>query len=185
MLLNCWRPSIGNTIRALEDGIQNNSPVDGEDKKRNATISSMITIPDKSMPQRTILQSQQTSRQPITLTLPSSTPASTPTPKSRSYAVAKTNPSIILPEQWNPCHDRLICALDVRDIPLQTMILVLKKSFPELAVAPLTPAFVDKRLRTLDQDITCRYWMDAISRYPKKVGAVDRKANGERDNAEH
>lgn len=63
-----------------------------------------------------------------------------------------------LPIRWNVTHDRAICVLDARNYGLEQSIRKLRRTFPELDGFVLTPNMIDRRLRTLDQDIECDYW---------------------------
>ena len=92
-----------------------------------------------------------------------------PTSLSNTKLCSKAIPTLPLPEQWNEAHDRLICRLDVRNAPLQTMVMVLKRSFPELAPVALTPGMVDKRQQVLDQDLGCPYWAEALAEHTAGV----------------
>lgn len=58
-----------------------------------------------------------------------------------------------LPPKWTVVHDRAICVLDACDYSLTSMIKKMRSAFPELAGSVLTPVMVDKRLRTLDQNV--------------------------------
>jgi hypothetical protein len=116
-----------------------------------------------------------TNRPPTPLRPPIISPS---LPISHSYS--RAIPTLPLPEQWNETHDRLICSLDVRDTPLQIMVSLLKRSFPELALVALTPGMVDKRLRVLDQDVGCPYWAEALAEHVAEV-AVGGKGQGRGD----
>jgi hypothetical protein len=124
------------------------------------TISSPISVDPKTFEGASLVA------RTISLTKRPPTPLRPPLEQSiysGSYLYSKILPSLPLPEEWNDSHDRLICQLDAQDTALQTMVDMLKQCCPELASAPLTPGMVDKRLRTLDQNVDCPYWAEALA----------------------
>lgn len=73
-------------------------------------------------------------------------------------------PTPPLPNCWNKDHDRAICVMDLKcpQKSLPDHIQQLRKSFPELRAATITPAMVDRRLQQLDMDIGVNYWSEAL-----------------------
>lgn len=63
-----------------------------------------------------------------------------------------------LPLAWSTSHDRAICILDAQDHSLAAIVLLLKRSFLELAGATLTLDALERRLKILDQNIELDYW---------------------------
>ena len=67
-----------------------------------------------------------------------------------------------LPLAWSPSHDRAICILDANDHSLAAIVLLVKRMFPELASATLTLDTLERRLKTLDQNVELDYWAVAL-----------------------
>lgn len=75
------------------------------------------------------------------------------TPSSRPSPLGIFPPTPTLPPKWSSVHDRAICVLDACDYSLDATVKKMRSAFPELAGSVLTPIMIDKRLRTLDQNV--------------------------------
>jgi len=80
------------------------------------------------------------------------------------YPSPRLLPSLPLPPQWSRHHDRAICFMDASsDCSLTSIVSNIKRSYPELAMARLTPGMIEKRLKVLDQNIYVDYWGLALN----------------------
>ena len=55
-------------------------------------------------------------------------------------------------------HDRAICVLDARGYTPDESVRMMRRTFPELESCVVTPAMLERRLRTLDQIVEIDYW---------------------------
>ncbi|KAF1353360.1 hypothetical protein BDV97DRAFT_396200 [Delphinella strobiligena] len=82
------------------------------------------------------------------------------------------------PPSWTRVHDRAICVLDACGYSLDRNIRKLKSAFPELARAVLTPAMIDKRLRTLDQDLNVDFFRLGLDHLLAYLSEDKRRSGG-------
>ena len=87
-----------------------------------------------------------------------------PNPASVQHSRSPTMPISMypLPPAWSTSHDRAICILDANDHSLAAIVLLVKRTFPELASATLTLDALQRRLETLDQNVELDYWAVAL-----------------------